>query len=329
MSGVAAGSTIVGRVTGLDAPVTVLDHTALGLAGHVEATGVTVVEVPRRGDIDQQVHGDVLVTIAAPSENTSQAVGLGARWIHLVGTGIDHFPHQLLTDGQTLTCTRGGSAIPISEWVLAHMLAHAKRIPEVWIHDVPDGGWRTDLDIDRLHQRTVTIVGLGGIGTAVAERCLAFGMSVLAVRRTNRPSPVDGVELVPDLREAVARSDHLVLAVPATADTDHLVNAAVFAACKPGLHLLNVGRGRVVDESALREALDAGIVSRASLDTVDPEPLPSGHWMLTHPRVRLTPHVSWQMPGALSVHLEVFGANLQRWLHGEPLDGVVDVEAGY
>jgi phosphoglycerate dehydrogenase-like enzyme len=316
-------------VSGLDTPVTVLDHTGLGVASHLEATGVTVVELPRRGDIDQHIRGDVLLTMAAPSENTSQAVGLGARWIHLFGTGIDHFPHQLLADNQILTCTRGGSAIPISEWVLAHMLAHAKRIPDVWIRDVPDAGWRTELDIDRLHHRTVTIVGLGGIGVAVAQRCLAFGMSVLAIRRTNLPSPVDGVQLVADLREAVARSDHLVLAVPATPATDRLVNAAVFAACKPGLHLLNVGRGRVVDELALREALDAGIVSQASLDTVDPEPLPSGHWMFTHPRVRLTPHVSWQMPDAEAIHLEVFGANLQRWLNREPLDGVVDVEAGY
>lgn len=316
-------------VNGLDTPVTVLDHTALGVASHLETTGVTVVELPRHGDIDQDIRGDVLVTIAAPSENTSQAVGLGARWIHLVGTGIDHFPHQLLSEGQTLTCTRGGSAIPISEWVLAHMLAHVKRIPEGWIHDVPDAGWRTDLEMDRLHHRTVTIVGLGGIGTAVAQRCLAFGMSVLAIRRTNRPSPVEGVQLVPDLREAVARSDHLVLAVPATSDTEHLVDAEVFGACKPGLHLVNVGRGRVVDQSALRAALDSGTVSRASLDTVDPEPLPSGHWMLSHPGVRLTPHVSWRMPGSEAVHLEVFDANLRRWLNGEPLDGVVDLDAGY
>lgn len=312
-----------------DPIVTVLDHTGMDVAGHIDTPGVTVVELPRNGEIDRQLHGDVLLTSAAPSENTAQAVALGARWIHLFGTGIDHFPHQLLSNEQTLTCTRGGAAIPISEWVLAHMLAHAKRIPDVWIDDIPDIGWKTDLRIDRLHDRTVTLVGLGGIGIAVAQRCLAFDMSVLAVRRTNRPSPVEGVQVVPDLGQAVARSDHLVLAIPATADTDHLVNEAVFAACKPGLHLLNVGRGRVVDESALREALDAGTVSMASLDTVDPEPLPSGHWMLTHPKVRLTPHISWRMPGGKAVYLDVFEANLQRWLSGEPLHGVVDVDAGY
>ena len=98
---------------------------------------------------------------------------------------------------------------------------------------------------------------------------------------------------------------------------------------KPGAHLVNVARGALVDQDALRAALDEGRVAMASLDAVEPEPLPDGHWMYGHPRVRLSPHVSWHMPGAVDLLLERFIDNLRRWRAGEPLTGVVDREAEY
>jgi phosphoglycerate dehydrogenase-like enzyme len=98
---------------------------------------------------------------------------------------------------------------------------------------------------------------------------------------------------------------------------------------KPGVHLVNVARGSLVDQDALHAALDDGRVALASLDAVDPEPLPDGHWMYAHPRVRLSPHVSWSMPGAADVLLDAFLDNLRRWRAGEPLSGVVDRAAGY
>jgi phosphoglycerate dehydrogenase-like enzyme len=98
---------------------------------------------------------------------------------------------------------------------------------------------------------------------------------------------------------------------------------------KPGAHLVNVARGAIVDQDALRRALDAGRVAMASLDAVEPEPLPAGHWMYGHPRVRLSPHISWNMPGAAEILVDAFIDNLRRWRNGEPLDGVVDRAAGY
>lgn len=309
--------------------VVVLDHTGVPAATRLsDQSDVELVEVPREGPIGADLAGDVLLTLGESGENTAELVGR-AGWIHLFGTGIDHFPHHLMSPDQVLTCTRGGSAIPISEWVLAHMLAHVKRVPDIWIEAAPQAGWHGELRIERLHGRTVTIVGLGGIGVEVARRCLAFEMRVLAIRRGDRPSPLAGVELVTDLRRAVAESDHLVLAAPGTAETDRLIDAEVFAACKPGIHVVNVGRGRLIDDDALRTALDEGTVSRASLDTVEPEPLPPGHWMFTHPQVRLTPHMSWMMPGIWRIHAEYFAANLRHWLEGEPLEGVADRGAGY
>jgi phosphoglycerate dehydrogenase-like enzyme len=98
---------------------------------------------------------------------------------------------------------------------------------------------------------------------------------------------------------------------------------------KPGVHLTNVARARLVDDDALRVALDDGRVASATLDTVEPEPLPAGHWMYSHPRVRLSAHVSWVSPRTTDRILEAFADNLRRWVAGEGLTGVVDLAEGY
>ena len=123
-------------------------------------------------------------------------------------------------------------------------------------------------------------------------------------------------------------SDSLVIAAAATAATHHLINGDLFAAMKPGTHLVNVARGALVDHDALRAALDDERVAMASLDAVDPEPLPADHWLYTHPRVRLSPHVSWSMPGAAEQLVQTFIDNVHRSRTGEPLLGVVDRDAG-
>ena len=285
-----------------------------------------VVAIPWEGDIPASARGEVLVTMAWGSANLPQALACGVRWVHALGTGIDRFPLELLGD-RVLTCSRGASAIPIAEWVLAVMLAFEKRLPEAWIADVPPEGGR--MHLGTLHGKTLGLVGLGGIGTAVATRALPFGMRVRACRRTpDRDAPV-GVEIAASPAALVATADHVVVAAPATPETHHLFDQALFAAMKPGAHLVNVARGAIVDQAALRRALDDGRVARASLDAVDPEPLPAGHWMYTHPRVRLSPHLSWNMPGAADLLVDCVIDNLRRWRDGEPLTGVVDRAAGY
>jgi phosphoglycerate dehydrogenase-like enzyme len=250
----------------------------------------------------------------------------GVAWIHTVGTGVDRFPLHLVGE-RTLTCSRGASTIPIAEWVLATMLAFEKRMPEIWLTEPPER-WHF-AQLGGLHGRTLGLVGLGGIGAGVAERAVPFGMRVVAVRRTAAPSPVAGVEVVGSIEEVLPEADHLVLTAPATAATRHLIDAAALAKVKPGVHLVNIARGSLVDQDALRAALDDGRVAMASLDTVDPEPLPPGHWMYDHPGVRLSAHISWSMPGALDTLYDSFLDNLVRLRRGEPLHGTVDVAAGY
>ena len=247
-------------------------------------------------------------------------------WVHLAGTGIDSFPRELF-DGRTVTNARGASAVPISEFVLAAMLAFEKHLPETWIHESPEHwnfaplGW--------LNTRTLGLVGLGGIGLATAERALAFGMRVQALRRRPDPSPLEGVEVVDSIDELLSEADHLVLAAPATPRTRHLINAETLALVKPGVHLVNIARGALVDQDALRVALDDGRVAMATLDTVDPEPLPEGHWLYSHSKVRLSAHVSWASPAGMDRTLEIFVDNLRRYATGEQVLHVVDADEGY
>jgi phosphoglycerate dehydrogenase-like enzyme len=256
----------------------------------------------------------------------SLALAACVPWVQLSGTGVDKVPHEMY-QSRVVTCARGASAIPISEFVLAAMLAFEKRLPEVWLDEPPEH-WNF-AELGGLQGRTLGLVGLGGIGSAIAERAVPFGMRVRATRRTAAPSPVAGVEVVPSLDDLLTTSDHLVLAAPATARTRHLLDTDAFAHVKPGLHLANIARGSLVDQDALRVALDDGRVARATLDTVEPEPLPAGHWLYSHPGVRLSAHVSWGSPAGFDPALDLFIENLQRRAAGEPLLHVVDPDEGY
>lgn len=251
---------------------------------------------------------------------------IGVRWIHLSGTGIDGWPrHQL--EGRRVTCARGLSAVPISEFVLASMLAFVKDFPKTWLGEPPEH-WNV-APLGELAGQTVGLVGLGGIGEAVATRAQAFDMRVRGLRRNAGLGAPDGVELAADLPDLLGSADHLVLAAPGTADTHHLLDAAAFDLVKPGVHLVNIARGSLVDQDALRAALDDGRVARASLDTVVPEPLLAGHWLYEHPSVRLSAHVSWASPKAFDRMIATFAENLARFAAGEPLEGVIDLDAGY
>jgi phosphoglycerate dehydrogenase-like enzyme len=288
-----------------------------------------VVVVPNDGPVPDDVQGDIVLTSAIGSPNLGPLLERGVKWVQTLGTGVDAFPLDRVGD-RILTCSRGASAIPISEWVLATMLAFEKRLPDSWITqkppiwNFPAGG-----SLGALHGRTLALVGLGGIGSAVADRALPFGMQVRALRRSDAPSPVAGVDIVTSLPELLRDADHVVVTAPATPETRNLIDADAFSMMKPGVHLVNIARGSLIDQDALRDALESDVVAAASLDTVTPEPLPEGHWMYTHPKVRLSPHISWSMPEALDGLLALFIENLGRYERGEPLLGLVDVRAGY
>jgi phosphoglycerate dehydrogenase-like enzyme len=252
-------------------------------------------------------------------------MALGVQWVQMVGTGVDGVSPEVRA-APVLTSARGSSALGISEYVIATMAAFARNFPENWLREPPEV-WNFQ-KATTLAGATVGLFGLGGIAQRVARIALALEMSVVALRRQAAPSPLEGVVMAGSLADLLAAADHLVLAAPATARTRHVINAESLALVRPGVHLVNIARGSLVDQEALRRALDDGTVARASLDVTDPEPLPAGHWLYDHPKVFLTPHASWSGPPPLATSTEMFCDNLERYLAGEPLEGVVGDE-GY
>lgn len=287
---------------------------------------VEFIPVPTDGPVDGDVYGEVCITQAALTGNFKEVLQRGVRWVQALGQGVDHFPFEHLGD-RTLTCARGVNAVPISEWVVAMLLTVVKQLPDHWLSE-PPRRWVL-ADLGSLEGSTVGLVGLGSINRAVAERLTPFGCRIVAVTRSGKPSPVPGVEVTTDIRDAVADADHVVIGVPLTSETEHMFDDDLFAAMKPGAHLVNIARGRLVDQDALRRTLDSGHLGMASLDVCEPEPLPGGHWLYSHPGVRLSAHVSWSDPGALDRLHAAFADNLDRWLAGEALIDVVDPVAGY
>jgi phosphoglycerate dehydrogenase-like enzyme len=265
-------------------------------------------------EIPDGVRGDVL--FGGASASSLEAMNRGVRWVHWPGTGIDDVP-AALRSAEFLTVSRGASAVAISEYVIAAVSSCARNFPQNWLHKPPPR-WRFQ-PASLLCGATIALFGFGGIGQRIARVALAMDMSVVALRRTDAPSPVSGVRMATSFADLASKADHLVLAAPATEATRHVVNAQSLMRMKPGVHIVNIARGSLVDHAALRASLDGGTVSRASLDVTDPEPLPNGHWLYDHPKVFLTPHSSWNGPPPLSGAIELFCENLSRFEAEEPL----------
>jgi D-3-phosphoglycerate dehydrogenase len=246
------------------------------------------------------------------------------RWVQLPAAGVERWIGRL-PEGPVITSMAGAFALPVAEHALALMLAGARRLPES--ARAREWGERPGRSLE---EATVAIVGAGGIGRALIELLAPLRARVLAVTRRGRPVPgAERTVAAERVDDVLAEADYVVLAAPGTPQARHLVDARRLAAMRPGAWLVNVGRGTLVDTDALVAALDAGRLGGAALDVTEPEPLPAGHPLWSHPRVLITPHMA-TTPDAERRHAaERVRANVQRLAAGEPLLGVVDVQAGY
>ena len=249
----------------------------------------------------------------------------GLRWVQLNSTGYNNYPPWMLR-GPLVTSAHGTSSETIADWVLACVLQRALRLPERRARSREQ--WRRT-PAPALAGSTLGLYGFGGIGRALARRALALGMHVRALRRQSAALGMDGVQQAADIDDLMATSDHLALVAPGTDATHHVVNARTLALARPGLHLINVARGSLVDQPALIEALDAGRLSWASLDVTEPEPLPEGHPLYAHPKVFLTPHTCAISPQVRRAVFEKFMRSLKAWEAGGTPEDPVDLERGY
>jgi phosphoglycerate dehydrogenase-like enzyme len=257
------------------------------------------------------------------------------RWIHSHAAGVGGmlFPAMIESD-VVLTNSRGLSAVSIAEHTIGVTLALFRSLPFAYERQQARQ-WAQDEFIDRirtLRDCSVLVIGLGAIGSEVAKLASAFGASVTGVRRRVAAGVPAGVERVvgpSDLHHELPQADVVVISAPQTSDTWHLIGAQELALMKNGAVLVNISRGKLVDEAALIAALDFGGLRGAALDVFEHEPLDPASPLWGRKDVLITPHVSGFFEDYWRDVVDLFSDNLRRYESGQPLLNVVDKRAGY
>lgn len=248
------------------------------------------------------------------------------RWMHFISAGREGFEAAGLPTRFPVTYAAGAVAPTVAEHAMALLLALARRMPEN-VAMTQSGSWDRSMAARArsLEGATLAIVGYGQIGRELAQRARPFGMRVVSVSRSVRSDAlVDEALPLSQLDEALGRADAIVVAIAQTAQTEGLFNAARFAACKPGALFVNIARGAIVDQGALRGALDSGQLGGAGLDVTDPEPLPTGHPLWGAANLIISPHYAGGgSPASLARLAGGARENLRRLMAGEPLQHVV------
>ncbi|WP_419919976.1 D-2-hydroxyacid dehydrogenase [Candidatus Poriferisocius sp.] len=240
------------------------------------------------------------------------------RWLQSAASGVDLEPYGRLLDRGVRLCNAHPTAIPIAEYVLRSVLDIFQDAGR-WRAAQAEGRWEHH-DFKEVWRTRWMVIGMGAIGTETARRARAFEAHVTGVRRyPTGDEPVDALISPAEVTVALPAADVVVLAAPATPETENLVGEGFLATMKPGAVLVNVARGKLVDDDALLRHLDRGHLSAAILDVFNTEPLDPDHPYWTHPRVVLTPHSSGGGTGRWDRGAELFCENLRRLLAGEPL----------
>ena len=257
------------------------------------------------------------------------------RWVQgsMAGAGEIAKKAGLLQTDVVVTTASGVYSGPLAEFVLMALLQHAKNLERLR-RDKAEKAWH-QTHTDTLEGKALCIVGMGNIGRAIAERARPFGTRVVGVKRTvSEDDPAwrhsDELYTTDQLQEALGQVDYVAVTLPGTPETRHLVSAEVIGAMKPGAYFVNVGRGTVVDEGALVEALESGHLSGAALDVFEVEPLPQESPLWELPNVIVSPHATDMVPSIINMRqTDLFCENLRRYLDGEPLLNVLDKKLLY
>lgn len=250
--------------------------------------------------------------------------------VFLRSVGIDYLPLDLMKErGIVLTNNRGAYALPIGEYIVMAILNMAKHTVALR-RAQEERRWAKDCHMETLEEKTVLFLGTGTIPQEAAKRLAPFGVTLLGYNTSGHP--VEGFHRVLDertLEKGLAEADYLVICLPGTPETENFVDGDLLGKIKPGCGLVNIARGTVLEEGALLEALDQGIVREAVLDVFFKEPLPEDSPLWNHPKVTVTPHISYQSGRDEERKYTVALRNLEAYAKGEPVENQVDYERGY
>jgi phosphoglycerate dehydrogenase-like enzyme len=280
---------------------------------------------------DAHVLGDVVVVYGRPGPASLAAMPV-LKWIHVPFAGVSTEMCRIASERRiTVTNSSGIYNQTIAEYTLCMMLALARRLDVMLRHQIARQ-WEPSVGnlASDLSGQTVAIIGAGGIGRAIARLCKAFGMQVLASRRRPQPTPfVDQLFGPDELALMAGKADWLVIAAPLTVESQGVVNARVLASLPRGARLVNVSRGKIIDEAALAEAVRSGHLAGAALDVTVEEPLPASSPLWDLPGVLITPHVAGAVANGSNAAAQLFLRNLHHFRAGRPFESIVDLEYGY
>ncbi|WP_037365994.1 D-2-hydroxyacid dehydrogenase [Nakamurella lactea] len=251
------------------------------------------------------------------------------RWVHVAAVGVDaSLSAEVRRRQLTVTNSRGVTAVAMAEYALTLMLAHAKDLPTT-LADQADRRWRPR-ETRLLAGTTLVTVGVGAVNRELACRAKSMGMRVIGVGRTARHiNGFDQVVGADQLERAMAEAAYVVVATPLTEETRGMVGATELAALPDGAVIVNIGRGPVIEEAALVQEIDSGRLGGVGLDVVWREPLEPDHPLWQHDRVLLSPHMSADFVGWETAMVDLFVTNLRRYLTGQSVLNVVDLDLGY
>jgi len=256
------------------------------------------------------------------------------RWLQVGSTGVDpifrKWPWVRESDF-IITNAKGVHGIPMAESTLAMMLAFVRHVKEA-IEQRPNHKVIRRPPLGELAGKTILVLGLGSVGENTAKRAKAFDMRVIGVRRDPEQGSKFADEVHPPgkLLDLIPRADFIADTLPLTPETHHIIGEKEIAAMKPTAYIFNVGRGKTIDQEALKKALLERRIAGAGLDVFEKEPLPPEDEMWDLDNVIFTPHISGvSKSGNAPRHFQLFSENLRRFAAGEPLLNVVDKKAGY
>lgn len=311
-----------------------------------------MVRAHSKAEIDSAIGDAEILFSWAPGE-AAMAKAERLRWLHAPAAGVGaYLTPSFLRRGATITNSRGAHAIPISEHVLGMLIGLTRRLRAAIVEQTTtrmkrENWWVGPEVPGELHGKTLGLFGYGAIGREIARRARGFGMRIVALRR----NPMAATEWDPELLHALGlpleeprvddimgsdefnrflgQSDAVVVCSALTPETQGIFDARAFARMKPGTLFLNVGRGKIVREDDLIDAVATGHLGGAALDVFDSEPLPEESRLYTLRNVILTPHVSGLSRGFWPRAMALFRLNLTRYRSGQPLLNRVDPERGY
>jgi phosphoglycerate dehydrogenase-like enzyme len=280
--------------------------------------------------ITEEMAGIEVLVCYDPFERVDIARFPQLKWIQLSSIGIDQLPKEkVLQQGITVTNNRSGYSIPMGEWIVMKLLELFKNSRFSYEKQAAKR-WEIDTSLLELYHKTVCFVGTGSIATEAAKRLQGFDVNILGINTTGRDVPYfDRCYPMDKLKEALSQADVVVLSIPYTKETHHLIHQGNIGDIKKGACLINIARGSILEEAALVDALKSGHLRGAALDVFEQEPLLQDSPLWELPNIAITPHNSWISEMRNERRYQIIYENLKRYISGEKLMNVVDIKRGY